>query len=134
MSSRTTLQEHSQVPFTRTTFLTSWNARGTLVDRIYLGICTNPASQQCGCDSLSISDVFNARQLCLGTEIIPFISLENRISLTMVTDEQYSSKGFIAKYESVFLHGGWLSVNVIDVVFRGQNELRRARCLIRHAL
>lgn len=85
----------------------SWNITGPSDSRLVLlfrflclGICTSPASQ-CSCDSLSISNVFGARQICPQTELIPFISIGNRISLSMVTDEQYNSKGFLGKHESV---------------------------------
>jgi len=37
--------------------------------------------------------------------VIPFISLENKISLSMLSDELYSLKGFVAEYQSVFIDG-----------------------------
>ncbi|XP_068744454.1 CUB domain-containing protein 2-like [Montipora capricornis] len=93
----------------------SWNITGPSDSRLVLlfrflclGICTSPASQ-CSCDSLSISNVFGARQICPQTELIPFISIGNRISLSMVTDEQYNSKGFLGKHESVSRLGGLCS-------------------------
>ena len=60
----------------------------------------------CDCDSITLSEVFNSRQLCSESDVIPFVSLENKISLSMVSDELYSSKGFVAEYQSVFLDGG----------------------------
>jgi len=88
----------------------SWNITGQegsrlvlLFNRVCLGICPNAELQECGCDSLTIRNVFKSRQLCLGSEMIPFISTENSISLTMLTDEQNPSKGYEAEYESVFL-------------------------------
>ena len=73
--------------------------------RICLGVCTTGMS--CDCDSITVSEVFNSlRQLCWGFDVIPFISLENKISLSMVSDELYSLKGFVAEYQSVFQDGG----------------------------
>ena len=72
--------------------------------RICLGACTTGVS--CDCDSITVSDVFNSRQLCTGSDVIPFISLENKISLSMLSDEMYSLKGFVAEYQSVFLDRG----------------------------
>lgn len=93
----------------------SWNINGPadsrlvlVFYRICLGTCASVVSQRCGCDSLRVSNGYKSRQLCLETELIPFISLKNRISFTMVTDEQYLSKGFIADFESVSLQGGEL--------------------------
>lgn len=91
----------------------SWNITGParsrvilLFHRICLGICPNAMSQDlCRCDSLSISNVLESRQLCLGSQVIPFISLQNIISFSMVTDEQGTSKGFTAEYQSVYLDG-----------------------------
>lgn len=87
----------------------SWNITGQAESRfvlifrfLCLGICTSSLSQPCACDSLEIGDVFGARKICPQTELIPFISVENKISLSLVTDEQNSAKGFLAKYDSVF--------------------------------
>ena len=95
----------------------SWNLTGPADSRLVLlfrfvclGICTSPVSR-CSCDRLCVGDVFGARQICPDTELIPFISMENRISLSMVTDEQGRSKGFLAKYDSVDRHGGLLTGN-----------------------
>ena len=60
----------------------------------------------CDCDSITVSEVFDSRQLCSGSAVIPFISLENKISLSMLSDELYSLKGFVAEYQSVFIDGG----------------------------
>ena len=60
----------------------------------------------CDCDRIIVNEVIDSRQLCSESEVIPFISLENKISLTMVSDELYTSKGFVAAYQSVFLDGG----------------------------
>ena len=118
----------------------SWNITGPadsrlvlVFYRICLGICTSVVAQRCGCDSLRVSNVYKSRQLCLETELIPFISLENRISFTMVTDEQYPSKGFIADYESVSLQGGELLLHcVLLLLFSAQtprlNWDARHRC------
>ena len=60
----------------------------------------------CDCDSITVNEVFNSRQLCWGSDVIPFISLDKKISLSMVSDEMYSLKGFVAEYQSVFLDRG----------------------------
>ncbi|KAL9985300.1 hypothetical protein ACROYT_G007688 [Oculina patagonica] len=88
----------------------SWNITGPsgtrlilVFYRICLGVCTT--GMPCDCDRLVISEAFNSKQLCSGSDVIPFISLENKISLSMSTDGQYTSKGFVAKYQSVPLDG-----------------------------
>lgn len=100
--------------------------------RICLGVCTTGMS--CDCDSITVSEVFNPRQLCSGSAVIPFISLENKISLSMVSDELYSSKGFVAEYQSVFLDGacsqmkqltnmsGWFSTPNFPSNYPGNTE------------
>ena len=108
----------------------SWNITGPSDSRLVLlfrflclGICTSPASQ-CSCDSLSISNVFGARQICPQTELIPFISIGNRISLSMVTDEQYNSKGFLGKHESVSRLGGLLTVSTLSSYHSRSSHVR----------
>jgi len=89
----------------------SWNITGPagsrlilVFYRICLGACTTVSS--CDCDSITVSKVFSSRQLCTGSDVFPFISLQNKISLTMLSDDKYSLKGFVADYHSVFLDGG----------------------------
>ena len=72
--------------------------------RICLGICTTVL--YCQCDNLVIKDSVNSKQLCIGDDVTPFISMENKISLSMVSDDQYTSKGFVAEYHSVRLDRG----------------------------
>lgn len=98
----------------------SWNITGPVGSRlilsfyrICLGVCTT--GQPCQCDRLVINEAFNSRQLCSTSQnVVPFISLENTISLSMLTDGQYTSKGFVAEYHSVFLDGGKRIINNYD--------------------
>lgn len=88
----------------------SWNITGPagsrlilVFYRICLGVCTT--GMPCDCDRIIVSEVLNSRQLCSESAVIPFVSLENKISLSMLSDDLYSSKGFVASYQSVFLDG-----------------------------
>lgn len=92
----------------------TWNLTGpagsrlTLVFyRICLGICPPSASSStpCAdglCSSLDIGEVTVGDQhLCPFSSVTPFISVDNQISLSMLTNEQ-TSRGFVADYHTVF--------------------------------
>lgn len=103
----------------------TWNLTGpagsrfTLVFyRICLGICSpsGSSSTPCAdglCSSLDIGEVTVGDQhLCPFSSVTPFISVDNQISLSMLTNEQ-TSRGFVADYHNVFRDEGWWNLKSI---------------------
>lgn len=65
------------------------------------------------CSSLDIGEVTVGDQhLCPFSSVTPFISVDNQISLSMLTNEQ-TSRGFVADYHNVFRDEGWWNLKSI---------------------
>lgn len=94
----------------------SWNLTGPAGSRLILvfyriciGICPPSASSStpCAdglCSSLDIGEITTGdERLCPESSVTPFISVNNQISMSMLTNHEQTSRGFVAHYHNVFL-------------------------------